>query len=63
MPPLRLRAWTRRSGVLLGLTCVFLAPIATLAIASTANGPSSAIPETTLDRMLTGQVSGSGAGP
>ena len=58
--PVRVRAWLRRSGVLLGLTCVFLAPMVTLAFASTASGPSSAIPETTLDRMLTGRVSDSG---
>jgi hypothetical protein len=61
--PARARAWTRRAGVLLGLTCVFLAPMATLAIACTASGPTSAIPETALDRMLTGRVSDSGSRP
>ena len=60
--PVRVRAWRLRAGIVLGLVCVFLAPMATLAIACTASGPSSAIPETTLDRMLTGRVSDSNPG-
>ena len=46
----------------LGLVCVFLAPMAALAIACTTSAPSSAIPEKTLDRMLTGRVPGSNPG-
>jgi hypothetical protein len=41
-----------RSGVLLGLVCVLLAPMATLAAARTGDEPGSAIPQKTLDRLL-----------
>ena len=41
-----------RSGVLLGLVCVFLAPMATFAFAGTGDDPGSAIPQETLDRLL-----------
>ena len=58
----RARAWRLRAGIAFGLVCVFLAPMATLAIACTTSAPSSAIPEATLDRMLSGRVSGSNAG-
>jgi hypothetical protein len=48
----RLRAWTLRSVVALGLVGAILVPMATLAVASTREGPNSAIPVSTLDRLL-----------
>ena len=49
-----------RSGIVLGLVCVFLAPMATLAVAGTGDDPGSAIPQETLDRLL-GPAGGSEA--
>ena len=46
-----------RSGVLLALACLFLAPMATFA-AGTRDDPDSAIPQKTLDRLL-GSAAGS----
>lgn len=48
----RVRAWTLRSVVALGLVGAILVPMTTLAVASTREGPSSAIPASTLERLL-----------
>jgi ORF 12 gene product N-terminal len=50
------RAWSPRSALMLGLAGVFLAPMATVAMASTGDGPPSAIPQKALDRILNGQA-------
>jgi ORF 12 gene product N-terminal len=50
-----------RSGALLGLVCIFLAPMATLAVAGTGDEPGSAIPQKTLDRLLGSTAASSGA--
>jgi hypothetical protein len=52
--PARPRARGVRRGVALALAFVFLAPMATLALASGGDGPRSAIPQTALDRLLVG---------
>ena len=49
---MRIPRWAARSLLLAGLVGGVLVPMATLAIASTGSGPSSAIRPSTLDRML-----------
>jgi hypothetical protein len=55
------RARSSRSVLLLGLGCVFLASMATVAIASTGDGPRSAIPQPALDRLLKPRPATAGA--
>jgi hypothetical protein len=55
--PGNVRATTPRSALLAGLACVFLASMAAVAMASSGDGPHSAISQKALDRLLQHQGS------